>query len=1028
MKSSNASKRPLWVRLAIVAGGLYVLYILFGFFGVPRIVKSVLEGRVAETLDREIALEKASFNPFTLSVEMIGLNVEDDQGESFVDVGRVFVNAQLFPLITRRVSVKEFSLSDTTVSVALDEDGVLNIDRLLQSSEPESVEEESEPFHFTVGLIDVDNVRIEVADYTRTLPLEETIGPLTFVAENLKSDIDSDSPYSFNAKIGDQTEIEWSGDVSVNPVASSGSFRIENLDISKAKPLWHDSLRAEIAGAFSMAGSYGVELTAEKETAYLESGSMTLEGFLFDDPEEDTRVAFSAFAMNGMDARWPENRLVVESVTLSEPTALVVRDEAGEVSTPIRPANVAVSPTKVAEAEDAETLEVDVLVKSFQLESGSVGIVDRAVSNDVVLSVANISLQATNIAPFDESVTAQLELGFLLNDSGQGQLTAETNLPNQSATGEFTLDGLELATFQGHVALYSNARIESGSLALDSRYQVAMQEESIDVGVNLTVQSVGVGELESGDPVVSLESVAVEDLKFDGEALKIAGVRVGSPELSIVLEEEGVSLSRLTKSDGESGSDVETAKVESDSEGAFAIELGEFEMSGGQISVVDKTLDTSHALGVTDLELRASNVSSAPGKQATVALSGGFDRGGSFEFSGNLEPLDFKSYSDLRLDLSSFDLSSTAPYWRKYLGRDLDKGMLNVDASIAIDSNILEGTNGILIDQLTLGEKVESEDSLGLPIGLAVAIMKDRQGKMDLPPLKLSGDLDDPSVSISGIVMKALGNIIVKIATSPFAALGGLAGGGGKEDLSVTPFSAGAFQLEPSALSQLDKMAKILDERPGLKVQLATSLDDAAETLQLRRALIANADGAVTASGPVAVLQGYSLARFREQAESVYRELKGIPLVAENAVADGTVAENEAVEPMAEESGPEPEKRGLLGNVAQFFKNVTGQNKEANEPLPEAEIEGATESADVGGVAVSVVLPAFEQIEKELLELPRFQPDPSWLDRLAQARASLVKDYLVTTKGIDASRVFISGASDSENAGSKSAVTFELTD
>jgi hypothetical protein len=98
----------------------------------------------------------------------------------------------------------------------------------------------------------------------------------------------------------------------------------------------------------------------------------------------------------------------------------------------------------------------------------------------------------------------------------------------------------------------------------------------------------------------------------------------------------------------------------------------------------------------------SKNVSSEKGEKAALAIAGSFDGGGAFSFAGDLEPLDFRNYSSLKLDLSSFDLSATAPYWRKYLGRGLDKGMLNVEASFDINENILDGANGIMIDQLTL--------------------------------------------------------------------------------------------------------------------------------------------------------------------------------------------------------------------------------------------------------------------------------------------------------------------------------------
>lgn len=111
--TTEKAKRPLWAKFLIGLGGAYLLYVIFGFFIAPIIIKNVLQGNVAQTLGRTIALEKAAFNPFTLSVELTGLVVEDDNEKPFVEIGRLFANPQLFHLLSKRISVKEFDLSDS---------------------------------------------------------------------------------------------------------------------------------------------------------------------------------------------------------------------------------------------------------------------------------------------------------------------------------------------------------------------------------------------------------------------------------------------------------------------------------------------------------------------------------------------------------------------------------------------------------------------------------------------------------------------------------------------------------------------------------------------------------------------------------------------------------------------------------------------------------------------------------------------------------------------------------------------------
>ncbi len=1041
MKTLKFPSKKVRIRLLKIVGSVYVLYLIFGFLAVPRILRNVLEERVTGELSRVISLEEASFNPFTLSVELIGLRVEDDQSEDFVEIGRLFANSQIFPILFRRVSVKEFALSDTVIRLKVAKDGSTNIDRLLETPAEEEEAEPSKPFHFTIGAIDVANFRLEFADHTRTLSLEETIGPVSFVANDLRSDPESDSPYNFSAKLGETTAIDWSGDVSVNPIASKGSFSIENLDISKAKPFWHDLVRAEIAGAVSVSGSYGVELSAETEAAFWSGGSIEVSAFSFDDPEEDTKATFESLLIDGIEAHWPDNRLVVESVTLEKPVGLVTRDEEGAMCTPIREvsdaAGAAVSQTASSEPGEEAAVDLDVLIKRFTLNSGTVEVIDRAISNEPELSLSDLSMEATNVAPFNDSETANLETLFLINGSGATELNAEVNIPKQTVEGTLSLDAFDLATLQGYVALYSNAEFARGSLTLDVEYDADITSESFAVNADMKIDAIDVRELGGGGPVFSAASISVVNAAFADETLEVERFEIDRPITTIAMTEEGLNLSRLAKEEpsdeSEESEKTETAEAEVAEVPELPLELTIHKVAilDGRTDFIDSTLLPAYQSSVTGFELAADEVSSKSGEKAKVSINGTFDRGGSFSFSGDLEPLDFKNYANLKFGIDSFDLSATAPYWKKYLGRNLDKGILNVDSSFGIQKSILDGSNDILVDHLTLGEKVQSDDSLGLPIGLAVAILKDRQGRMELPPLKLSGDLDDPSISVAGIVMKALGNIIVKIATSPFAILGGLAGGG--DDLDKASFLGGAFELDESMKSRLDKIAKILEERPGLKVDLSSVIAEKAEAVVFKRVLISNrlrSEDGGQISDPIVLLRNFDKATYEASAKNVYRDLLGIELAPVDET-DSVASELPASQPGEVEVEPseEPVKRNVFGAVAKLIKNVTGQGKkkvpEQAEP-EEPESEPISEQAEIEEPVVE--LPSMEEIEKRLFAEESFQVDASWLERLANERAKNIKDYLTQTKGIDSSRVFISGDMEMNANAKTSLLKFNLTD
>ena len=89
------------------------------------------------------------------------------------------------------------------------------------------------------------------------------------------------------------------------------------------------------------------------------------------------------------------------------------------------------------------------------------------------------------------------------------------------------------------------------------------------------------------------------------------------------------------------------------------------------------------------------------------------------------------------------ELSIFNPYSGKFAGYNITKGKLTTELHYKVDGRKLDAQHHIIIDQLEFGDKTESKDAVSLPIKLAVALLKDRNGVIDLN-LPVTGSLDDP--------------------------------------------------------------------------------------------------------------------------------------------------------------------------------------------------------------------------------------------------------------------------------------------
>jgi hypothetical protein len=143
-----------------------------------------------------------------------------------------------------------------------------------------------------------------------------------------------------------------------------------------------------------------------------------------------------------------------------------------------------------------------------------------------------------------------------------------------------------------------------------------------------------------------------------------------------------------------------------------------------------------------------------------------------------------------------------------------------------------------VINKIKLGERVDNPEALKLPLDLAVAILEDANGVIDLD-LPISGSLDDPEFSYGRIIWKALVNVLTKVVTAPFRALGRLLGVS-SEKLEAVEFDAGAAVLLPPEREKLKEVGQALAKRPALTLTIVPAYDLTADTratqeLRIRR-------------------------------------------------------------------------------------------------------------------------------------------------------------------------------------------------
>lgn len=272
---------------------------------------------------------------------------------------------------------------------------------------------------------------------------------------------------------------------------------------------------------------------------------------------------------------------------------------------------------------------------------------------------------------------------------------------------------------------------------------------------------------------------------------------------------------------------------------ATAIHIGGITLAYGQLNFTDDFIKPNYTANLTQLQGKIGAFGTTPGAPpATVTLEASLNDNAPVVINGSMNPLQPAAQLDITGKATGVELTQMSTYATQYTGYPITAGKLNADVHYTLDQRKLSANNHFFISQLTFGPRNESPGVKHLPVKLAIALLKDSQGNVDIN-LPVSGSLDDPQFSIGGLVWRAVVGLITKAVTAPFKLLGAAFGHHGA-DLDYVAFAPGSAVLDANARAQLGKVASMLAKKPGLTLQITGRVDPAKDVEGLRKVTVDN--------------------------------------------------------------------------------------------------------------------------------------------------------------------------------------------
>jgi uncharacterized protein involved in outer membrane biogenesis len=823
-----------WRRLLLVLAGIYGLWILAGFLLVPALLRPRLEREATQALKRPTTVAKLRFNPFTFGVTLEGLRVAERVGGDWITLRRAYVNPDVWRLLRHTVGFTALEMDGLTVRVALDPEGQLNFQDLLEEETPAKAPAPPSQWILAVRRFQLREGRVEFTDRSASAPFHSELGPIAFRLDDLRTQVGHRSGVSLEAWTEAKEHVAWKGDLGFQPFASKGTLLLENLSLPKYRPYEQEQVSSEIRGGTgTLRAQYRFEWSKGHHLAELSGLEVTVK----DLKVAERGVADSAIELPSVEIREGRADLLAPSVELGSVTADqgVLRVQAAKDGG-LNLARLFAPPKPREKKADEKPLQL--LIRDLALRGFRLGWEDLGPARPVKVEATDVNLHWKDLS-LDPKATSQASLDLKL---GAGSLKAEGNLALFKATGDLKLkaEGLELAPWDPYLDSALDLRIATGKLGVDGRVRYAFEGRKSDGLAYLgsaSVQGLEARDVQQNEMFLRWKQLRLSgaDFRTSPPSATIKNMEWISPEGRVVVQPDGsTNLARALRLAPEGKPAAPAAAVlPATPPSAPELVIVTLGITGGRLSYIDRSLQPNAALVLSDLEGSYLGLSSRPDAASKVDFKGRAGGLAPITITGHAMPLRSDLDTDVILKIQGADLTDFTPYTGKYLGYTVQKGKLVLDAHLRIERRNLKMENTVKLDQFYLGEKVPSPEATGLPVKLGLAILRDRKGVIgfDLP---IEGSLDDPNVKYGKLVWKAIFNLLGKIATSPFTLIGKLFGSEAG-DLSNVTFVPGEAALDAAATTKLQALAKALQERPELRLEAEGGVDEGQDGGALRK-------------------------------------------------------------------------------------------------------------------------------------------------------------------------------------------------
>ncbi|SDE19612.1 DUF748 domain-containing protein [Paraburkholderia lycopersici] len=740
------------------------------------------------------------------------------------------------------------------------------------------------PFDLSIRQFALTNGTVHVDDAVPARPVSVQLSQLSTTLANFSTTAKAGAPFTFATSASDGGAIKASGTFSLAGKNAQVNIALQSVALPQVQPYIDNLTGAQIVdGKLNLTST----LTADwaRQPAAVQVGQSTLGLESLKIATRGTKAPAISLAQGTVQVSGVDVAARKAQIASVDVTGLVVnagRQKDGKIDLAQLASTHRAAPERTAIHAAQKSVQEGpawrYTIDALTLSNGAINVTDNSTPRPVKLAIAPLDLKIQQISD-DLGHPLPIDLKATVNRKGTLALSGKVKPTPLAAQLKIDANRLDAAAFEPYFGNQLNAVVASALLNMNGQLAVE-QGKALKANYRGNAALVDVRMLDkaTSGPFAGWRSLALTNLKatydetrgtdvdasrvtfagFYGRVLLDAQGKLNLKDVVAHQSGEAQSLTQDTSAARRGGlepvplspqaasapqqavaaSAPAAASAPPTVEAAQApkhpvrLHFGELVLQGGRVNYTDNFIKPNYTADLVQIQGTVGAFGTESTTPAPVDVTAKLAANGPITIKGSVNPLIEKPSLDLTASAHDIELTNLTPYSAKYAGYPITKGKLNVDLHYQLANDQLTANNHIFIDQLTFGDHVDNDTATKLPVRLAISLLKNRRGEIDVN-IPVSGSLSNPEFSLGGLIWKAVLNLIAKAVTAPFSLLANAFGGGG-EELGYVEFAPGTATLTDADQKKLDTIAKALDDKPSVKIDLIGRVDPAVDTPALR--------------------------------------------------------------------------------------------------------------------------------------------------------------------------------------------------